>query len=149
MNDPKLIAPCGIYCGVCPYLIAYKNENDELKRKLAKNIGIKAEKIVCEGCRSDYPFFFCRSCKIKMCVINKQIESCALCDEFPCKLVENYPYKPFIKNVKWDVNCRKKIGKDAWIKKSIEMNTCPNCKTLNHRKARKCIKCGQELEKRY
>ncbi|NHI91257.1 MAG: DUF3795 domain-containing protein [Candidatus Lokiarchaeota archaeon] len=149
MDDQKLIAPCGVYCGVCPYLIAHKHEDEELKKKLAKNIGVKPEKIECEGCRSNYPFFFCRSCTIKACVLEKKLESCALCDKFPCEKIENYPYQPFIENVKWDINCRRKLGKEAWIEKTIKINTCPACNTLNHRKAKRCIKCNEELPKRY
>ena len=149
MGERDLIAPCGVYCGVCPYLIAYKNNDEELKKKLAKNIGIKPEKVACEGCRSDYPFFFCRQCAIKACVIDRKIESCAVCEDFPCEKVENYPYQPFIENVRWDVKCRRELGKEDWIKKTIKINTCPSCNTLNHRKARKCIKCKENLPERY
>jgi len=144
----ELIAPCGVYCGVCPYLIAYKNKDEDLKAKLAKNMGIKPEKVACEGCKSKYPFFFCRSCTIKSCVLEKKIESCAVCDEFPCEIVENYPYKPFIEHAKNDVAARRKLGKDEWIKSTIEKNTCPSCNTLNHWRARKCISCKGELTTR-
>ncbi|MHA1293000.1 MAG: DUF3795 domain-containing protein [Promethearchaeota archaeon] len=147
--NKNLIAPCGVFCGVCPYLIAYKTNDERLKEKLAKSIGIKPEDIICEGCLSDKPLFFCKICKIKSCVLNKGIESCALCNNWPCELIENYPYKPFIIREKWDVNYRKRYGEEKWIKKTIEMNSCPSCNTLCHWKARICKQCGNELKERY
>ncbi len=144
----ELIAPCGVYCGVCPYLIAYKNNDEELKKKLADNVGIKPEKVACEGCKSNYPFFFCRACKIKTCVFDRKIESCAVCDEFPCKRIEEYPYKPFIENVRNDIALRRKLGKQKWIDLTIEKNTCPSCQTLNHWRAKHCILCKKDLPER-
>ena len=149
MDNSKLLAPCGVYCGVCPYLIAYKNNDDRLKQKLAKSIGIKPEKIICEGCNSDLTIFFCRVCKIKECVQNKSIQSCANCEEFPCDLIERFPYKEFFKKVKWDVNYQMKFGKEQWISKTIELNTCPTCQTLQHWRAKICKSCGTKLEERY
>ena len=149
MDDPNLIAPCGYYCGVCPYLMAYKDKNEKLKSKLAKGLGIKIDDIKCEGCRSENPFFFCQQCRLKKCVEKKDIESCAECDEFPCKKVERFPVKEFINRVKWDVNYRKQHGKEKWISKTIELNTCPECNTLNHWQARVCKSCNNELKERY
>lgn len=149
MDDSKLIAPCGVYCGVCPYLIAYKNNDTNLKEKLAKNIGISPDDVICEGCNSELPFLFCKECKIKACVQKKGLESCAECEEFPCKRVERFPYPAFIKKVKWDVDCRRQSGKDQWISETIRINTCPNCQNLNHWQAKICKSCGAELEERY
>jgi len=149
MNNSNLIAPCGVYCGVCPQLIAYKTDNARLKEKLAENFGVKPEEIVCEGCTSELPFVFCRLCDIKSCVKDKDIESCAECNKFPCEIVENFPFKQFIKKVKWDVSYRQEHGKDEWIAKSIELNTCPTCQSLNHWVARRCISCKNGLPERY
>ena len=80
--------------------------------------------------------------------MDKQIESCALCDDYPCKIVEDYPYKPFIEHAKNDIEARKKLGKEEWIKSTIEKNTCPSCKTLNHWRANKCMSCEEVLPER-
>jgi len=149
MEDPILFAPCGTYCGVCPYLIAYKTNDENLKAKLAKSIGIKPEQIICDGCRSDNPLYFCRMCPMKKCVIEKEIDSCVECEEFPCEKVENFPFKEFLKRVRWDVDYRKKHSKDEWLAKTIEMNTCPSCQTLAHWRAKICKKCGTKLQERY
>ena len=149
MDSQELIAPCGVYCGVCPQMVAYKNNNERLKEKLAVNYGLKPKDISCDGCTSDNPFILCASCEIKSCVQKKGIESCAECQEFPCDTIENFPVPQFIKKVKWDVNCRREIGKDNWIAKSIELNTCPSCESLNHWVAKRCISCKEELPERY
>ena len=149
MENVNLIAPCGVYCGVCPQMIAYKNNDERLKQKLAMNFGLQPEDIACEGCRSDKPFVFCAACTIKSCVNDKGIESCAECGEFPCDTIENFPVKQFIKKVKWDVEERRRLGKDEWIARTIEMNSCPSCGTLNHWVAKKCIACKEELPQRY
>ena len=149
MDDPNLIAPCGVFCGVCPYLVAYKRKDERLKEKLAKSIGIKPEQIVCDGCMSKNPLFFCKTCKIKSCVIEKGIESCALCEDYPCDHIKNYPYKPFLVREQWDVNYRKKYGKEQWIETTIRINSCPTCGELCHWKERICKKCGTELKERY
>ncbi|MFX1259785.1 MAG: DUF3795 domain-containing protein, partial [Promethearchaeota archaeon] len=118
MKDPKLLALCGTNCGVCPFLIAYKTNDERLKEKLAKMIRIKPEEIVCEGCNSEIQFNFCKMCPIKSCVMKKGFESCVDCDDFPCKIVEQFPFKEFIKRVKWDVNYRKQHSKEEWIAKT-------------------------------
>lgn len=149
MDDPKLFAPCGTYCGVCPYLLAYKNKDERLKEKLAKSIGIKSEDIICEGCNSDVPFFFCKECRIRSCVNKKGFESCVDCEDYPCRRIEKFPFQAFLKREKWDVTYRKKYGKEKWFAKTIEMNTCSSCQSLNHWRARICKSCGAELKERY
>lgn len=149
MDDPRVLAPCGTNCSVCPYLMAYKDEDDRLKEKLAKSVRIKPEQVACEGCNSEIPLFFCNQCQIKRCVQKEGKASCVECEKYPCENIERYPFKPFLQRLKWDVNYQKQFGKEAWIKKTIEINSCSKCNTLNHWKASRCKSCGSELEERY
>lgn len=150
LNDPDLMAPCGTNCGVCPYLIAYKTNDQHLKEKLAKSIGIKPEQIICEGCMSEEPLFFCKMCGMKKCVLEKEgIDSCADCDEYPCKIIEKFPYKMFLNRQAWDVNYRKAHNKEDWIKITKEMNSCTSCGALGHWRATVCKECGSEIKERY
>ena len=149
MENPELFAPCGTYCGVCPYLIAYKTNDDKLKEKLAKMLPIKPEEIVCDGCNSDNPLYFCKMCAMKKCVIEKGFDSCADCSEAPCETIEKFPFKEFIKRVKWDLEYRKNHSKEEWIAKTIELNSCPSCSSIAHWRATICKSCGTQLEKRY
>ena len=148
-EDQKLMAACGVHCGVCPYFIADKSHDQRLKEKLAASIGMKPEQVECEGCNSEAPIFFCKTCDIKNCVQEKNMESCAECEEYPCKHIEDYPYKPFIQREKWDVTYRKKHGDQEWLKITQQLNTCPSCEAIAHWKARYCKACGRKLEERY
>lgn len=149
MESKDLFAPCGTYCGVCPWRFAYVNNDEKLKAKLANMVGIEPEDVVCEGCRSDHPLYFCQSCKIKECVQKKNIESCAECKQFPCKIIENFPFEQFIIRVKWDVAYRKKYGKDKWFEKTIKINKCPSCGMLYHWRSSFCKECNLPLPERY
>ena len=50
--NPELLAPCGLYCGVCSIYRADKQKNEKLKQKLAKAYWCKLEEIECDGCLS-------------------------------------------------------------------------------------------------
>lgn len=65
--DEKLIAPCGLYCGWCPYYL----------------MGTKGFK--CEGCWER------KGCPIRDCAKARGLKLCTLCNEFPCnKLYEAF-----------------------------------------------------------
>jgi len=44
MINQNLIAPCGLYCGVCGIHVATKNGDEQLKEKLAKAYGDTPDK---------------------------------------------------------------------------------------------------------
>lgn len=149
MMNESLVAPCGVYCGVCPQMVAHRNNDDRLKEKLAAMYGLKSADIACEGCNSEKPFLFCASCAIKTCVREKEIESCAECEAFPCQTIDSFPVSKFVEKIKWDVGCRREDGKEMWIDKTLAMNTCSGCGTLNHWVAKRCIRCRMHLSERY
>ena len=72
--DTKQIAYCGLYCGACP---------KHLKGK-------------CPGCHNNEKASWC---KVRKCCIEKNIGSCADCNEFEnvkdCKLLNNFLAKVF------------------------------------------------------
>ena len=87
MND--YIAFCGLDCEKCEAFIATKNDDDELRRKVAKlwselnQVEITPEMINCEGCRTDgVKTVFCDSlCRIRQCAMGKGFETCGDCTE--------------------------------------------------------------------
>lgn len=97
--DPRQVAPCGLYCGVCAVLYASRDDNRKFKErlvelyrgKLPESTNLAVEDIHCEGCLSENPFGYCRRCDIKECVRQKSIQGCHQCDDFPCALVESFP----------------------------------------------------------
>ena len=74
-SNTNLVSYCGFYCGACPTYIKGK----------------------CEGCKGNSPKCAVgyKGCKVRPCCIEKEISSCAHCNEFDsvkeCKI-----YNPFI-----------------------------------------------------
>jgi deoxyhypusine synthase len=72
--DTKQIAYCGLYCGACPKFLKGK----------------------CPGCIKNEKASWC---KVRKCCMQKNIASCADCDEFEnakeCKLHNNFMAKLF------------------------------------------------------
>jgi len=95
-----MLAYCGIECSKCPAYIAKKENNDELRKKFAEeqsklhDIDIPLEMINCDGCRSSGEHMgYCSMCKIRECCVEKQLENCALCDDYVCEELEKvYTY---------------------------------------------------------
>jgi len=87
-------AYCGIDCSACPVYIATINDDDDLRRKTAKEWGVlynrkfNEEDILCYGCKSQRLFFLCAKCDIRECNVNKGIDTCSQCNKYPCDRIE-------------------------------------------------------------
>ena len=83
------IGMCGLDCETCEARIATENNDDELRKKVAKlwselnNTEITPEMINCTGCRIvGVKTLFCASyCQIRQCVVEKRFITCADCKE--------------------------------------------------------------------
>ena len=92
----ELVAYCGLDCEKCEAYIATQNDDDNMRRKVAKewselnNVEITPEMINCEGCRVDGKKTpFCESmCPIRLCAKGRKMETCGSCSELmECKKV--------------------------------------------------------------
>lgn len=88
----KLIAPCGIDCSECTTYIATQANDDTYREAAAKRIreqykiSINKEDINCLGCLEPGKHIgYCAVCKIRECSVQKDVESCAQCDTYPCE----------------------------------------------------------------
>ena len=70
---------CCVECNKCDAYIATRNNDDELKAKVAKQWKMKAEEIVCDGCKSDRALF---NCEAKKCAVKRSLPTCAHCGDF-------------------------------------------------------------------
>lgn len=102
----KIIAYCGLICNNCPAFIATKNNDENEKKKLAAewtrdDYEVKPEDINCHGCGrgSEKVFKFCRECEIRRCGIERDIENCAHCENYPCDKL-NVPFEGTPENKK-------------------------------------------------
>ena len=85
----KFIAYCGLNCETCEARIATINNDNELRKKVAKEwselnkVEITPEMINCTGCRVDgAKTMFCESlCPIRKCAKEKNYETCGDCEE--------------------------------------------------------------------
>ena len=142
----ELLAPCGLYCGVCSIYIAHRDNNLKFKKKLmpvykafAKNV----DDIACTGCLSDGIVFpVCRRCPIKTCCIEKGIEGCHQCDDFPCKFIENFPIQVGKKVILRAIPTWREIGTEKWVEAEEKRYHCPDCGNPLFRGAKRCNKCG-------
>jgi hypothetical protein len=83
------IGYCGYDCGSC----AARSDDPNLRQRLVdgwrKYFGHQsytAENVRCDGCKSDGRLAD-KSCKARPCAVERGVESCALCSDFPCDKV--------------------------------------------------------------
>ncbi|MDD3731160.1 MAG: DUF3795 domain-containing protein [candidate division Zixibacteria bacterium] len=91
-----IIARCGYRCNLC---LAYRENNrgseDQVRFSdgLMKYYGyyLPIEKCFCDGCLAkdgDAIQLVDPGCKVRACVIEKDLENCACCDDYPCDMLK-------------------------------------------------------------
>ena len=94
----EMIAYCGLSCHECPTFIATQNNNDDKRKEVAEqwskqyHTDLKPEDIICDGCLSESGTLFkhCQVCEIRKCCIEKNVITCAHCDNFICAKLDNF-----------------------------------------------------------
>jgi hypothetical protein len=86
----KMLSRCGYRCDLC----AARSDDPALRQKLVDGwreyLGHQmytAENVRCDGCMSDGRLAD-KACPVRPCAIEKGIENCAYCDEYPCDKLE-------------------------------------------------------------
>jgi hypothetical protein len=99
----KIVAFCGLNCTDCQAFIATKENNNEKRKETAKawstpEYPLKPEDINCDGCfptKNGRIISFVKACTIRQCGIQKQVENCAHCTDYPCpKLTPTHKQSP-------------------------------------------------------
>ena len=145
-NKKDLLAPCGLYCGVCRIYQAYKDNDLEFKKEILPTLndfGAKTvDDIACTGCLSDGEVFpVCRVCAIKKCTNEKGIDGCHECSDFPCKFIENFPIPVGRKVIQRTIPFWQKYGTERFIEEEERRYHCPACGNSLFRGAKRCNKC--------
>ena len=93
MSEEKDIAMCGFCCDICKAYntnIAEKDERKQLAKMWKKyyQMDVSPDHIACDGCRceKENAVRYDKTCPIRPCVLEKGIEHCGMCRDFPCKL---------------------------------------------------------------
>jgi len=147
--NKDLLAPCGLYCGVCSIYIAHRDNNQKFKEKLFpiyKAFVKGVDEISCTGCLSSRVVFpVCRACAIKSCCETKGIDGCHQCEDFPCKYIKNFPIAVGKKVILRAIPQRKEWGDNKWVEEEEKRYICPECGNSLFRGAKRCNKCGIEV----
>ena len=145
-NRRKLAAPCGLYCGVCGIYIADRDRNIKLKERLTGVFGVTVDEIQCEGCLSDKQFVHCETCAIRSCTIDKGIEGCHQCDDFPCKLIDDFRIPIAKKVMLRSIPAWRELGTEKWMEEEEGRYFCPHCGQKLFRGVQKCRNCQNPID---
>ena len=157
--NPDLIAPCGLYCGVCAIYIAHRDHNQKFKERLvnlykggvpgkgnlrnSENLSIAD--IKCCGCLSDEKFMYCQQCEIRKCAKEKGYTGCHQCNEFPCQYIEDFPMTVGKKVILRAIPYWRKVGTEKWIQDEEARYVCPKCGNKVFRGVVTCNQCKVSL----
>lgn len=98
-SKPAHLAPhmafCGLDCSDCAIYVASKTGDDSLRQAYAAHesarwkIEIDASRLNCHGCKDLQPKSgFCATCEVRKCAMERQLENCATCAEYPCSKLD-------------------------------------------------------------
>lgn len=137
---------CGLYCGACDVMVAYKQGLktgklpvwQDLPEEFIKNIPTgKTDEIKCFGCKSDQVFGGCAKCMIRKCAREKmKVEFCFECEKHPCikYKIQRFLTKvlfekklPHLKTIEPNQQAIKLEGLDKWLKDQQDKWRCPDC----------------------
>jgi hypothetical protein len=152
--EKDLLAPCGLYCGVCAMYLATRDNNEKfLKRLLTVYQGklpgadeMTIEDLKCDGCLSGKPSSFCSVCAIKACNRQKGYAGCHECDDFPCVHIEDFPMPVGKKVILRAIPHRKAHGTIQWVKDEASRYICPECGHKLFRGAKRCNVCKVSVD---
>jgi hypothetical protein len=135
--NTKLIAPCGMNCGIC--------------------LGYLREKNRCPGCRisgSGKPVY-CRKCVIKFCKEHKNKKSvfCFECDKYPClrlKQLDKRYRTNYGMSMLENLQFIREKGIRAFVACEQKRWTCKKCGSIVCVHRPNCLNCGMPvLKKKY
>ena len=141
-----LLAPCGLYCGVCAASIAHREGNEKFKEKLAAVYGVTAEEVRCRGCHSDEVFLYCKVCPIRSCAGEKGYEGCYQCDDFPCSFIDDFPHPVGKKVIMRAIPQWREMGTEKWVAAEEVRYRCPQCGHRLFRGAKRCRECKTPVD---
>ncbi len=157
IRNKDLMAPCGLYCGVCGIYIATRDLNEEFKTMITNLYRTKLEDTECMGCMQPDPpkklYNFCKICKIRDCVRSQGYYSCHQCKEWPCTMIENFELAGGSRVMKraipiWRSKVAKYGDEDGsveWAKAECKRYHCSACGKPVFMFAQHCITCRTRL----
>ena len=125
MDYLNMTAPCGLDCFNCPVYLA--NENEDIRKAVAATLGLPPEQAACGGCRNENGTIACigmtGACNVYRCIIDKEIDFCCDCKDFPCDHLHPYADKAAERphNTKvFNLCLIKKMGLEEWAREKAK-----------------------------
>ncbi|UCD57076.1 MAG: DUF3795 domain-containing protein [Candidatus Hydrogenedentota bacterium] len=137
----ELLAPCGLYCGVCGIYIAHRDQNMKFKERLAPVYGVGVGDVQCRGCCSEETFTYCKVCPIKSCTQEKGYEGCHQCPDFPCSIIEEFPMEVAKRVMLRAIPQWREMGTEKWVAAEEARYRCLECGAQLFRGAKRCREC--------
>ena len=152
--EKKLLAFCGLYCGVCGVYYATRDHSakflhrllDMYREKIPGLENVTIDDLKCDGCMSDRVSLLCRGCSIKACSRQKGTDGCHECDAFPCEHIQTFPVAVGKKVILRAVPYRREHGTAAWVEHEETRYLCPSCGHTVFRGAKRCNRCKTEID---
>jgi len=149
MPDKKLAGVCGLFCAACHIYIATVEDPIRLQT-LCERYGLSSEQVACYGCRSKKRFPYCETCKMRRCSIEKGIEFCGECDDYPCEeLLVFQASRPHRIEIRDSLSYMQSAGFQGWFDEMLKQYSCGNCNTLNSAYDLSCRECNTVPSCRY
>jgi len=119
------------------------NEEDRVAEQAAE-WKTQAEEITCHGCKSDVLSGYCRSCEIKACAVEKGLEFCVDCAEYPCdRLIafrdDEWPHHSVVTRNSEELG---RIGLERWLEAQAQRWRCSACGQRTSWYDETCSACG-------
>lgn len=96
-EQKKMIAYCGLVCTDCDAYLATKANDEKKVAEIVKtwskeyNTEVKSDDVWCDGCLvGGKKCAHCAKCDIRACAIKEDVENCAHCVDYPCKIVTRF-----------------------------------------------------------
>ena len=150
----SLMAPCGLYCGVCGVYLATRNGDAKFKAVLGRLYGSAPEETECLGCLQPDPpqtlYGYCRTCPIRECIRGRGYHSCHQCPDWPCALITEFSLatgrRVMLRTMPlWREQVARHgegAGDVAWARAECARYHCPDCGEPLFRGAQRCRACG-------
>ena len=157
IENKDLMAPCGLYCGVCGVYIATRDGDEKFKTLLANRYGTKPEDTQCLGCMQPDPprrlYSFCQTCTRRECIKSKGYYSCHQCAEWPCDKIEQARFATGLRVMKRTIPIwRAKVaeygdekGSVEWARWECQRYHCSSCGKPLFRGAQRCRACEKDV----
>jgi hypothetical protein len=149
--DKNLAAACGLYCGSCGIYLATQENDTEKLLQYAIVLNQSFDETLCDGCKAERKSAHClHMCSFIKCTLEKGIEFCGACREFPCKELTDFQLKlPHRVEILESQNRLKEIGREQWLIEMKENYSCQQCNTINSAYDITCRNCGHIPSSRF